>query len=306
MSGVPATDGATRCGLVALVGAPNAGKSTLLNQLAGQKLAIVSPKPQTTRMTMRGIVLEGASQIIFVDTPGLFHARKNLEKAMVGAANAGARGADLILFMADASAGDAGKARELLAGLKVGAHKPLWLAINKIDSVAKEKLLPLAQALAALHPFEKIFMICAKSGDGVGELRAALAQAMPESPWLYDKEQVTDMPQRVMAAEITREQLYLQLAQELPYAATVETESWENFEDGTAKVSQIIYVQRDGQKGIVIGRQGAQLKAIGAAARREMEAAFGFTVHLFLHVKVKPDWQDRREFYESRGLEFKA
>lgn len=294
----------TRCGVVALVGAPNAGKSTLLNRLTGQKLAIVSPKPQTTRALMRGIVMEGDSQIIFVDTPGLFYPKKTLEKAMVSAALAGANDADLIVYIADTSSPD--KAAAILENLKQAKPtSPVWLLLNKVDASNKATLLPVAEKLAGLYDFQKTFMVSALTGDGVDDFRQKLAEVVPEGPWLYDPEQVTDMPQRVMAAEITREQLYLQLEEELPYAATVETESWENFDNGTAKVSQIIYVARDGQKGIVIGKQGSRLKAIGEAARKEMKEAFGFQVHLFLHVKVKENWQEMREFYESRGLDFR-
>jgi GTP-binding protein Era len=290
------------------MGAPNAGKSTLLNQLVGQKLAIISPKPQTTRSILRGIVMTGECQVIFVDTPGLFTPKETLEKAMVRAAWSGFDNADIVLLLVDASKANVeGRVQEILDRLKrMTAPCPVWLALNKTDACsAKEKMLPVIAALNEAYPFEQVFMISAKTGDGVSELLAAVAAKMPEGPYLYDPEEVTDAPQRLLAAEITREQLFLQLEQELPYSTTVETDSWESFEDGSAKVMQTIFVQRDGQKGIVIGHRGERLKAIGAAARKEMKEAFGFDVHLFLHIKVKENWQEKAEFYQSRGLTLK-
>ncbi len=297
------------CGYVTLLGVPNAGKSTLLNQLVGQKLSIVSAKPQTTRTRMLGIVMQGDAQIIFVDTPGIFSPRKPIEKAMVGAAWAGGDDADIILLIVDVThrQPDSGT-QEIVQHIK-HAHKdkPVWLVMNKVDAATnKGRLLPIVEALHKEHDFAQTFMVSALSGEGVKDIIAKLAGAMPRGPWLYDPEQITDMSERLMAAEITREQLFLQLSQELPYSATVETDAWEQFDDrpngGEAKVTQTIFVERDGQKAIVIGKGGEQLKAIGAAAREEMAKAFGFKVHLFLHVKVKEDWQNHNEFYESRGL----
>ncbi len=299
-----AETGQTRCGFVALLGAPNAGKSTLLNQLAGQKLAIVSPKPQTTRTRLRAIVMEGAAQLIFTDTPGIFAAKKRMERAMVGAAWGGLNDCDAALLIVDAGKHQPDEDTAVIIERIKHAAKPVWLVLNKVDTVNKNALLLVADALQKAHAFEKVFMISAKKGHGVDDLRRALAAIMPPGPYHYDPEQVTDAPQRSLAAEITREQLYLQLGQELPYATFVETEKWEQFDNGEAKVSQIIYVQRDGQKGIVIGAKGAKLKAIGEAARAEMFEAFGFKVHLFLHVKVKENWAETRSFYSDQGLDF--
>ncbi|MBY0427955.1 MAG: GTPase Era [Alphaproteobacteria bacterium] len=293
------------CGYVTLLGVPNAGKSTLLNQLVGQKLSIVSAKPQTTRTRMLGIVMEGNAQIVFVDTPGIFNPKKPIEKAMVGAAWAGGEVADIILLIVDVThrQPDSGT-QEILAHIKRSHNdKPVWLVMNKVDAATnKGRLLPIVEALHKEHDFAQTFMISALDGEGVKDIVAKLATAMPKGPWLFDPEQVTDMSERLMSAEITREQLFLQLSQELPYSATVETDAWEQFDNGEAKVTQTIFVERDGQKAIVIGKGGEQLKAIGAAAREEMAKAFGFKVHLFLHVKVKEDWQQHKEFYESRGL----
>lgn len=297
-----------RCGYAVLLGCPNSGKSTLLNALVGQKLAIVSPKPQTTRSRVLGIVIEGTAQILFLDTPGIFAAKKPLEKAMVKAAWHGVEDADVILLLVDATKKQPDASTEIiLQHLKQHeTKKPVWLIINKIDAATnKERLLPLTAAMHAAYPFAETFMICAKEGDGVDVIRRKLETAMPEGHWLYDADQVTDMPQRLLAAEITREQLYVQLEQELPYSATVETENWESFDNGDAKISQIIVVERDGQKAIIIGHKGEKLKAIGAAARAEMAQAFDCKVHLFLTVQVKEDWQSKSEFYESRGLTLK-
>lgn len=286
------------CGYAALMGAPNAGKSTLLNQLVGQKLSIVSEKPQTTRSRMLGIILEGATQIIFVDTPGVFTPNKTLEKNMVRAAWDGAEVADVILLVVDTThrQPDTGTLAILERIKAQFDKKPIWLVLNKVDAATnKARLLPIVEALHKAHDFQETFMVSAQNGEGVADICAKLARAMPKGPWLYDAETVTDMPQRVMAAEMTREQIFLQLAQELPYSAMVETDAWEQFDNGEAKVMQTIYVERDGQKAIVIGKGGERLKAIGAAAREEMQRAFGFKVHLYLHVKVKEDWQARAE-----------
>lgn len=294
----------TRCGYVTLLGAPNVGKSTLLNQVVGQKLAIISPKPQTTRTRLRGIVMEAEAQIIFVDTPGVFIPRQarhhSLDKNMVSEAWAGVADADVVLFMVDASKKQPDEITSGIVGdlKKHKSHKPVWLVMNKVDALShKEHLLECVAALQKEYVFSQTFMVAARTGDGVLALVKALAAAMPESPYFYDPDEVTDTPQRVLAAELTREQVFLQLEQELPYSIAVQTDKWESFDDGSAKIWQTIYVQRDGQKGIVIGAKGARLKAIGEAARREMREAFGFDVHLMLHVKVKENWQERAEFF---------
>jgi len=297
-----------RCGYAVLLGAPNAGKSTLLNALVGQKIAIVSAKPQTTRSRVLGIVLHEPTQILFLDTPGIFAAKKPLERAMIRAAWRAVDDADVVLVLVDASKKQPDAATQLIISeLQTrGTKKPVWLVINKVDAATnKERLLPLTAAMHEAFPFAETFMLCATKQDGVAALRAQLAAAMPEGPWLYDAEQVTDMPQRLLAAEITREQLYHKLAQELPYSATVETESWETFANGDAKINQVIVVERDGQKAIILGHKGEMLKAIGSMAREEMMQAFGIKIHLFLTVKVNPDWQGKSAFYESRGLQLK-
>lgn len=290
----------TRCGYVTLLGSPNVGKSTLLNYVVGQKLAIISPKPQTTRTRLRGIVMHNDAQMIFVDTPGVFAPRHGLDKNMVSEAWAGMADADLVLFIVDATKKQPDPSTFAILGdiKKHKGHKPVWLVLNKVDALArKEQLLENSAAIQGEYTFEKTFMISAKGGDGVQELLKESAAVLPEGPYLYDPEEVTDTPQRVLAAELTREQVFLQLEQELPYSIAVQTDKWESFENGSAKVWQTIYVQRDGQKGIVIGAKGSRLKAIGEAARRQMREAFGFDVHLMLHVKVKENWQERAEFY---------
>lgn len=284
----------TRCGIVAIVGPPNAGKSTFLNRVVGQKIAIVSPKAQTTRTRTAGIVNKGETQIIFHDTPGLLPPRRTLEKAMMHAAEASADEADLVLFMVDAGQRDVMESLTLLARLPCRA--PLWLVLNKVDTVKdKAQLLPLIERYKDQQSFAAIHMIAGGKGDGVDTLLDAIATAMPESPWHYGADDLTDVPSRILAAEITREQLYLQLGQELPYATTVVTDAWESFENGSAKISQTIFVEKDGQKAIVIGKGGTKLKAIGSAARKEMQALFGHAVHLSLFVKVKADWQEKAE-----------
>lgn len=293
------------CGYVALLGAPNAGKSTLLNQLVGQKIAIVSPKPQTTRSRILGIALKDQAQILFLDTPGLFSGKKALEKAMLGAAWLGADDADIILLVVDSTRRQPDEAaRAVIERVKkYEQQKPLWLVINKVDAATnKARLLPITQALHAHYNFAETFMVSAQTGEGVKALVDKLAGAMPQGPWLYDADAISDMPQRLQAAEMTREQLYLQLDQELPYSATVETDAWEHFDNGAVKITQSIIVERDGQKAIIIGKGGTRLKELGAAARAEMEKAFGQTIHLFLHVTVKENWQDSQDYYDSRGL----
>ncbi|HLI20869.1 MAG TPA: GTPase Era [Stellaceae bacterium] len=292
-----------RCGYVALVGAPNAGKSTLLNLLVGTKLSIVTPKVQTTRSRVLGIALRGETQLIFVDTPGIFVPKRRLDRAMVAAAWAGADDADIVVVLVDAARGVDEDTRGILERLKA-AQRHAILAINKIDLVAREKLLPLAQELSRACDFARVFMISSTAGDGTGDLADYLAQAVPEAPWLYPADQLTDLPQRLLAAEITREQLYLQLHQELPYAAAVETEQWEERKDGSVKISQVIHVQRDGQKAIVLGKGGTQVKKIGAASRAELEKLLERRVHLFLFVRVTPDWAEDRAHFAALGLEY--
>ncbi|HVA14128.1 MAG TPA: GTPase Era [Stellaceae bacterium] len=292
-----------RCGYVALVGAPNAGKSTLLNLLVGTKLSIVTPKVQTTRSRVLGIALKGAAQLIFVDTPGIFAPKRRLDRAMVAAAWAGADDADIVVVLVDAARGFDDDTRTILERLKI-AHRPVVLALNKIDLVRRELLLPLAEALGKACEFERVFMISSTAGDGTEDLANFLAGAVPEAPWLYPEDQLTDLPQRLLAAEITREQVYLQLHQELPYAAAVETEQWEERNDGSVKISQVIHVQRDGQKAIVLGKGGAQVKSIGAAARAELEKLLARRVHLFLFVRVTENWADDRERYRAIGLDY--
>lgn len=291
------------CGYVALVGAPNAGKSTLLNLLVGTKLSIVTPKVQTTRSRVLGIALKGSSQLIFVDTPGIFAPKRRLDRAMVAAAWAGADDADIVVVLVDAARGFDDDTRAIIERLKTAQRRAV-LALNKIDLVSREKLLPLAQELSKACDFERVFMISSTAGDGTADLADYLAQAVPKAPWLYPEDQLTDLPQRLLAAEITREQLYLQLHQELPYAAAVETEQWEERKDGSVKISQVIHVQRDGQKAIVLGKGGAQVKKIGAAARAELEKLLERRVHLFLFVRVTPEWAEDRARYQAMGLEY--
>jgi GTPase len=292
-----------RCGYVALVGAPNAGKSTLLNLLVGTKLSIVTPKVQTTRSRVLGIALKGEAQLIFIDTPGIFAPKRRLDRAMVAAAWAGAEDADIVVVLVDAARGIDDDTRAILERLKA-THRRRVLALNKIDLVKRELLLPLAGELATLCDFERVFMISSTAGDGTSDLAEFLAAAVPEAPWLYPEDQLTDLPQRLLAAEITREQLYLQLHQELPYAAAVETEQWEERKDGSVKISQVIHVQREGQKAIVLGKGGAQVKKLGAAARAELEKLLERRVHLFLFVRVTPEWAEDRARFEAIGLDY--
>jgi GTP-binding protein Era len=291
------------CGYVALVGAPNAGKSTLLNLLVGTKLSIVTPKVQTTRSRVLGIALKGEAQLIFIDTPGIFAPKRRLDRAMVAAAWAGADDADIVVVLVDAAHGIDDDTRNILERLKTTQRRRV-LALNKIDLVKREKLLPLANELTQLCDFERVFMISSTAGDGTADLADFLAGAVPEAPWLYPEDQLTDLPQRLLAAEITREQIYLQLHQELPYAAAVETEQWEERQDGSVKISQVIHVQRDGQKAIVLGKAGAQIKKIGASARTELEKLLERRVHLFLFVRVTPKWADDRERFQAMGLDY--
>ncbi|MGK9231233.1 GTPase Era [Inquilinus limosus] len=300
------TEDATRCGFVALIGAPNAGKSTLLNTLVGTKVAIVSPKVQTTRSRVLGILTEGRTQIVFVDTPGIFRPRRRLDRAMVAAAWGGAAEADLVVLLVDAALKSV---REDTRGIieKLGeSGRQAILVLNKVDAVPHEKLLVLAADLNASGVFTDTFMISALTGDGVDDLRRVVAERLPEGPWLFPEDQVSDMPMRLLAAEITREKLFLRLQQELPYAVAVETESWEEQKDGSVRISQVIYVQRDGQKAIVLGRGGQMIKAIGTAARLELEEITEQRVHLSLFVKVRENWLDDPARYAIWGLDFEA
>jgi GTP-binding protein Era len=294
------TERRTRAGFVAVIGAPNAGKSTLVNVLVGQKIAIVSPKAQTTRSRLMGIAVHGETQILLVDTPGIFEPRRRLDRAMVAAAWTGAGDADLILLVVDASAP---VRDEIVEGLAKREH-PLFLALNKIDLVRKDKLLGLSADLTARLNPDRVFMISATEGDGVTDLKQALSQAMPEGPWLYPEDEVSDATDRMIAAELTREQMVNQLHQELPYATAVETETWEDRPDGSTAIRQQILVERDSQKAIVIGKGGRRLKAIGAAARAEITEHLGRPVHLFLHVKVNPRWDEDRGLYREIGLDW--
>jgi GTP-binding protein Era len=297
------TEGQTRAGFVAVIGAPNAGKSTLVNALVGQKVAIVSPKAQTTRARLMGIAIDASSQILLVDTPGIFEPRRRLDRAMVAAAWSGVQDADLILLVIDAAAGVNAEAERIMASMTDRQH-PLFLALNKVDLVKKPDLLALAgQLTERLNP-DRVFMISAAEGDGVGDLKQALAGTMPEGPWLYPEDEVSDATDRMVAAELTREQIVNQLHQELPYATAVETETWEDRPDGSTAIRQQILVERDSQKAIVIGKGGRRLKAIGAAARAEITEHLGRPVHLFLHVKVNPRWGEDRGLYREIGLEW--
>jgi GTPase len=292
-----------RCGHVAVIGAPNAGKSTLVNHLVGQKVAIVSPKAQTTRVRLMGVALEGDAQIILVDTPGIFAPNRRLDRAMVAAAWEGATEADLILLVVDGRAGAGPKVEKVIDSLKNRPERK-WLILNKVDIAAKDKLLALTQKLSEMCAFEEIFYISAETGDAVPELKAAIAAAMPEGEWHFPEDQVSDATDRLMAAEITREQLYLQLHEELPYASTVETEKYVERPDGSLEIYQQILVSRPTQRAIVLGKGGARIKEIGAAARAELAKLMGVKVHLYLHVKVKPDWDEDRSVYRDIGLEW--
>ena len=295
--------GEPRCGFVALIGAPNVGKSTLLNALVGSKVSIVTPKVQTTRTPVRGIAMAGATQLIFVDTPGIFVPRRRLDRAMVGTAWASMQDADVVVLLVDARKGMEDDDEAVQRGLReVRAAKVLVL--NKIDLVAKPALLALTAAVNARASFAATFMISALSGDGVADLKAWLAANVPAGPWLYPEDQVSDAPLRQLAAEITREKVYLRLHQELPYRSTVETDVWKELKDGSVRIEQTIYVERESQRKIVLGKGGQTIKAIGAAARADIAAAIEQPVHLFLFVKVREGWGDDPERYREMGLEF--
>jgi len=292
-----------RCGFVALVGAPNAGKSTLLNQLVGAKVSIVSRKSQTTRALVRGIAIDGLAQIILVDTPGIFQPKRRLERAMVASAFSGAVDSDVVSLLIDARRGVDGEVEVILSQLAQLKTKKI-LVINKIDLITREKLLALVTNLTSREKFLEVFMISALTGDGVDVMRAAIGMLMPVSPWLYPEDQLSDAPLRLLAAEITREQIYDRLHDEIPYQSTVETDLWSQQKDGSARIEQTIFVARDGQKKIIIGEAGRTIKAIGQAARREIAEAAGHPVHLFLFVKVRENWADDPERYREMRLEF--
>jgi GTPase len=293
----------TRAGFVALIGAPNAGKSTLINALVGAKISIVTPKVQTTRMRVRGIAMEGASQLVFVDTPGIFSPRRRLDRAMVESAWSSVQDADLVALLIDAKTGIKDDDEAILGNL-ADVRTPKVLVFNKVDLVDKPELLALTQKLNERVSFAATFMISARNGDGVADLKRWLAAHVPVGPWLYPEDQISDAPLRQLAAEITREKLYLRLHQELPYQSTVETEVWKDLKDGSVRIEQTIYVERDSQRKIVLGKAGQTIKAIGAAARADIAKAIEQPVHLFLHVKVREGWGDDPERYREMGLEF--
>jgi len=300
--GIGAGDG-RRCGFVAIVGAPNAGKSTLLNLAVGSKISIVSAKVQTTRTRILGIRVDGDAQIVFVDTPGIFAPRRRLDRAMVRTAWREAVDADLIVLMVDAAKGMDDDVRRIVDGLKEAGRRAV-LALNKIDTIRRDRLLALADSLFAEGVFTDVFMISALGGDGVPDLMRHLAAAVPDGPWLFPEDQLTDIPMRMLAAEITREKVFVQLHDELPYSTTVETEKWEDYRNGDVRIEQVVYVQRPSQRAIVLGKGGQRIRRIGAAAREELELLLERRVHLFLFVKVRENWIDDPERYREIGLDF--
>lgn len=291
------------CGYVALIGAPNAGKSTLLNALVGSKIAIVTHKVQTTRSRLVGVAIYKDAQMIFVDTPGIFDAKKRLERAMVAAAWEGANDADVIVLLVDATGKIDDSTRTIAAGLKDSSKKKI-LALNKIDIVKREKLLGMSRELNELGEFEETLMISAKTGNGLDDLQDKIAGFLPKGPWLYPEDHLTDITERMLASEITREKFFLRFHEELPYAATIETERWKELKDGSVRIEQVIYVERDSQKMIVIGKGGRGLKAIGSQAREELEELLDRKVHLFIFVKVRKGWSDDKERYRNMGLDW--
>ncbi len=297
----------TRAGFVALIGEPNAGKSTLLNRMVGAKVSIVTHKVQTTRTRIRGVAIEGRAQIVFVDTPGLFRPRRRLDRAMVAAAWGGAADADVVVLLIEAHRGLTPGVQAILDTLRdrFPSGRTVALAINKIDKVRAEALLELSKALNDAFPFARTFMISAEKGHGVEDLKRWLAESLPEGPWLYPEDQIADLPLRMIAAEMTREKCTLRLHQELPYELTVETDSWQERKDGSVRIDQLIYVARDGHKGIVLGHRGETIKAISQAARAEIAAFLDRPVHLFLQVKVRPNWLEEAERYGEMGLDFR-
>ncbi|MBL4741132.1 MAG: GTPase Era [Sneathiella sp.] len=296
-------DTPTKCGYITLIGAPNAGKSTLLNHLVGAKIAIVTPKVQTTRARVTAIAIEDQTQMIFVDTPGIFTPSRRLEKAMVNAAWVGAKDADQVALLIDVVKGITKDVERIIDGLEKSDQKA-HVILNKIDLIKRDRLLGLTEKLSTYDIFDKIFMVSALTGDGVPELRAELARELPEGPWLYPEDQLALAPMRSLAAEITREKLFLRMNQELPYSLTVETENWEERKDGSVKIDQVIYVSRENHKPMILGKGGQTIKKIGAMAREDLEESLGQRVHLFLFVKVREKWIDDPERYREMGLEF--
>ena len=297
------TDTSQRCGLVAILGAPNAGKSTLVNALVGQKVAIVSPKAQTTRVRLMGVAIEGDTQLLLVDTPGIFEPKRRLDRAMVQAAWGGAEGADVLALVVDAKGGLGSKVTDIAEAIK-DRREPKYLILNKVDLADKGKLLLHAERLTGLVQFDEVFFVSASTGDGLPELKAHLAARMPEGPWHFPEDQVSDATERSLASEVTREQLYLQLHAELPYASAIETEQYLEREDGSVEIHQQILVERPTQRAIVLGKGGARIKEIGARARAELSGIMGRPVHLYLHVKVRPGWDDERDVYREMGLDW--
>ena len=311
------SEGNTRAGFAAVIGAPNAGKSTLVNRLVGSKVSIVTRKVQTTRFPVRGVAMEGQAQIVLVDTPGVFTPRRRLDRAMVRAAWAGAEDADAVVHLVDAEADIAIKGDKSTAGQRRGVEdaktiteglaksgRGAILALNKIDTVKRDQLLATADALFRSGVYNEVFMVSAETGSGVADLKARLAGLMPEGPWLYPEDQTADLPARLLAAEITREKVYLRVHEELPYAANVETTAFEERKDGSARLEQTIYVERESQRAILLGKGGQTLKWIGQKSREELAEILGRPIHLFLHVKVVEDWQNKRDFYRDTGLDF--
>ncbi|MCK8636465.1 MULTISPECIES: GTPase Era [Acetobacteraceae] len=296
-----ATGGETRCGFVALVGAPNAGKSTLLNRMAGAKLSIVSPKAQTTRFRTLGIVMRDAAQLVFVDLPGIFKPRRRLDQAMVNAAWSGSQDADLNLLLVDSRIGLTDEIREIIARLKEG-KRPVWLVLNKTDLIQRDQLLPLTKAITDLLPVEEVYMVSARSGDGVEGLLDGLARAMPVGPYHYPEDDLTDLPDRLLAAEIVREQVFLQTHEEIPYHATVETESFKTRKDGSIRIDVTIYVSRAGHKAILIGERGQRIREIGMRARKQLEGLLDAPCHLFLNVKERAAWDKETARLRALGL----
>jgi len=292
-----------KCGFVALIGAPNAGKSTLLNAMVGAKVAIVTHKVQTTRTRITGIAMHDDTQLVFIDTPGIFQPKRRLDRAMVNAAWKGSEDAETTLLLVDAKKGVTEEVERIIEGLKA-AGRAATLVLNKIDGIKRDGLLVLTQQLNEAFDFEETFMISALTGDGVNDLKAHLAEKAPVGPWMYPEDQIADVTMRLLAAEITREKIYLRLHEELPYHTTVETEKWEERKDGSVRIEQVIHVQRETQKGIVIGKNGAMLKLLGQMAREEMTEEFGRKVHLFLHVRTTERWAEDRTMYADMGLDF--
>ena len=293
----------THCGLVAVLGAPNAGKSTLVNALVGQKVAIVSPKAQTTRARLMGVAIEGETQLLLVDTPGIFEPKRRLDRAMVSAAWGGTEGADVIALVVDAKGGLGPKVIPIAESI-ASRSEPKYLILNKVDLADKAKLLLHAERLNGIVDFAETFFVSASTGDGLPELKRVLAKAMPEGPWHFPEDQVSDATERSLASEVTREQLYLQLHAELPYASAIETEQYKEREDGSVEIHQQILVERPTQRAIVLGKGGARIKEIGARARAELSGIMGRPVHLYLHVKVKPGWDEERDVYRDMGLDW--